>query len=274
MGNGTKDKKEFSVIVLVKQVPEAEDIRIDTDTGRLDRSSAEAVTNPFDLNAIEVANRIKEGFGGKVTCISMGPPRAKSILRDALARGCDRGILLSDKKFGGADTLATSYTLSCAIKKIGSFDLIVCGEKTTDGDTGQVGPEVAEQLDIPHACFVEEIKAITESSLVVRRKTENGYMILELKLPALISVTKDINEPPLPLLKNKIKVRKAEIETWSASYLSEIGDVEWFGLTGSPTRVVNVGSPRIEKETMMIGGGSPREKAKKLVDILEDLGFL
>ncbi|MCP8304051.1 MAG: electron transfer flavoprotein subunit beta/FixA family protein [archaeon] len=274
MGHGAKDEKEFNVIVLVKQVPEAEDVRIDPDTGRLDRSSAEAVTNPFDLNAIEVANRIKERLGGKVTCISMGPLRADSTLRDSLARGCDRGILLSDKKFGGADTLATSYTLSCAIKKIGSFDLIVCGEKTTDGDTGQVGPEVAEQLDIPHACFVEEIKAITESSLVVRRKTENGYMILELKLPALISVTKDINEPPLPLLKNKIKARKAEIETWSASDLSEIGDVERFGLTGSPTRVVNVGSPHVEKETMMIEGGSSREKAKKLVDILEDLGFL
>lgn len=267
-------KGSISVIVLVKQVPEAEDIRIDPVTGRLNRDAAEAITNPFDLNAIEVARRIKEKLGGTVTCVSMGPQRAELTVRDSLARGCDRGVLLSDKRLAGADTLATSYTLACAIKRIGDFDLIVCGEKTTDGDTGQVGPEVAEHLDIPHACYVEEIVEITEKSLVVRRKTENGYMLLELELPALIAVTKDVNVPSLPTVRDKLKARRAKIETWSADDLSETGNVDGFGFIGSPTRVVKVGSPHTERETIMIEDGAPREKAKKLADVLEDLGFL
>ena len=260
----------MDIIVLVKQVPEIEKVRFDYKKGRLDRSSASAVTNPFDLNALEAAVQIKEAFGGSVTAISMGPMQAEKTLRDALARGADKAILLSDEKFAGADTLATAYTLAAAIKKIGNFDLIICGEKTVDGDTAQVGPEVAEFLGVPHVAYVEEIRQVSGDSIVVKARMERSYHIVKLSLPALITVTKDVNNPRLPTLRDKLKAMRAPITIWSRQDLAEVADPQYFGFSGSPTRVIKVYTPITKMRKGQIITGTPREIAQKIVQILEE----
>ncbi|MEM2189160.1 MAG: electron transfer flavoprotein subunit beta/FixA family protein, partial [Nitrososphaerota archaeon] len=185
------------IIVLIKQVPDIEKVRFDVETGRIDRSSAPAETNPFDLHALEAGLQIKEKLGGSVTVISMGPRQAESSLKDALARGADRAILLTDPRLAGADTIATAKALAAAIRKLGEFDLILCGEKTVDGDTGQVGPEVAELLGIPHAAYVCEIREIAHEWIKVVSDMGDKYLY-ELKLPALLTVTRELNSPRLP----------------------------------------------------------------------------
>ena len=264
----------LNLIVLVKQVPDIEKVKFDVEKGRIDRSSASAETNPFDLNALEAVVRIKEKLGGTITAISMGPPKAESALRDALARGADRTILLTDKKFGGADTLATSYTLASSIKKIGCFDLIVCGEKTVDGDTGQVGAEVAEHLGIPQATYVFEIEQVSKEKITVVSDIEGDYYSIELRFPALITVTKDINKPRLPSLREKLKARKSKIEIWNADDLAEVADVSRVGISGSPTRVSKVIVPSEEGRKGIIFREEPEEAVKKLVEALERDGVL
>jgi len=263
---------EFHTIVPIKYVPDIEKVKFDTKTGRIDRSSAPGETNPFDLNALETAVQIKEKLGGTITVISMGPPQAEFCLRDAISRGADRAILLSDVKFAGADTLATSYTLACAIKKIGYFDLIICGEKTVDGDTGQVGPELAEHLGIPHVAYVSELRKVSRNKIVVVCDMEDAYYLVEVKLPALITVTKDINTPRLPSLKAKLRARKAKIEVWNAKDLSEIGNLSRFGVSGSPTSVCRVVLPKISKKRCRILRGE--SAVKEIIEILEKEGFL
>jgi len=258
----------LKIIVLVKQVPEIEKVRFDYEKGRLDRSSAGAVINPFDLNALEAAVQLKEKFGGGITALSMGPQQAAESLRDTLARGADKAVLLTDDKFAGADTLATSYTLASAIRKLGVFDLILCGEKTIDGDTGQVGPQVAEFLGIPHVAYVEEIKDVKEDKMVVKSKMGKNYYLIELSFPGLITVTKDVNTPRLPTLRDKLKVKKAEITVWNAKDLSDVSQKGYFGLSGSPTWVVKVYAPSTEKRGCQIIGGTSEEKAQKIAAIL------
>lgn len=266
--------KAMNVIVLVKQVPDIEKVKFNHKTGRLDRSSAGAVTNPFDLNALEAAVQIKEKAGATVTTISMGPPQAESTLKDTLARGADRAILLTDKKFAGADTLATSYALASAIKKLGCFDLIICGEKTVDGDTAQVGAEVAEHLGVPHISYVEEVREVTKDKIVVKSRIGRSYYLTEMKFPGLITVTKDINIPRLPTLKNKLKTRKAKIEIWNADNLADIAHVKKLGISGSPTWVVKVYTPPAGRRKGVIIKGEPKEIAKKIVTVLRDVGVL
>ncbi|MEM2123586.1 MAG: hypothetical protein QXE79_08130, partial [Candidatus Bathyarchaeia archaeon] len=228
----------FRIVVCVKQVPETTEVEIDPETGTLKREGVPAVLNPFDLHAIEEAVRIKERHGGTVTAVSMGPPQAESAVRDALALGCDEGVLLSDKMFAGADTLATSYTLAQAIRKLGGFDLIICGMKTTDGDTAQVGPELAEELGIPHVAYVNGIRELTEDYMIVEKLVEDGFEIIKVPLPCLITVTKGINEPRLPSLKAKLQARRGRITIWGSGDLA--GDPSRYGLVGSPTQVVKV----------------------------------
>jgi electron transfer flavoprotein beta subunit len=259
---------KLNLIVLVKQVPDIEKVKFDAEKGRIDRSSATAETNPFDLNALEAAAQIKEKLGGKITAVSMGPLQAKSMLRDALARGADRAVLLTDKKFGGADTLATSYTLACAIKKIGHFDLIVCGEKTVDGDTGQVGPELAEHLDIPQATYVFEVKEVSNEKIMVLSDVEGEYYLIELRFPALITVTKDVNHPRLPSLRDKLKARRAEIETWSADDLAEVADASRFGISGSPTNVSKITFPCEEVRMGKIFRDAPEKAVGMFLEAL------
>ncbi len=267
--SGETANERPNIIVLLKQVPDIEEVKFDTEKGTLDRSSAKAEPNPFDLNALEAGVQIKEKLGGTITVVSMGPPQAESALGDALARGADRAILLTDKKFGGADTLATSYTLASAIRKLGNFDIIICGEKTVDGDTGQVGPEVAEHLGIPHIAYVSEIKECEKEGFVVVSEMGGYHYSMELKPRGLITVTKDINEPRLPSLRDKLKARKSKIEIWSVDDLANGADRNKFGIMGSPTSVYKITIPSAEGRRGKIFRGTPDEVAKKFVEELE-----
>ena len=261
----------FHIIVCIKQVPETTEVEIDPETGTLRREGVPAVVNPFDLHAIEEAVRIKEKHGGRITAISMGPPQAESAVRDALALGCDESILLTDKTFAGADTLATSYTLAQAIRKVGNFDLIICGMKTTDGDTAQVGPELAEELGIPHVVYVNKIRELTQSHMEVEKLMEDGYEIVRMPLPCLITVTKGINEPRLPSFKAKLQARKSRITIWGSKDLA--GDPSRYGLTGSPTQVVKVFTPEPPAKGELITG-NPKEQAEKLFQKLTELKLI
>lgn len=230
------------IIVPIKQVPDMTTVKFDTEKGTMDRGSAAAEINPFDLYAIEAAVQIKERTGGTVTAISMGPPGANAALRDAISRGVDRGILLTDQAFAGADTLATSYTLASAVKKLGEFDLIICGEKTVDGDTGQVGPEMAEHLGIPHIAYAVKVEEANEK-LTVTCDMEMEHYKFSCPFPVLITVTKDVNNPRLPTFRDKSSARRAKIEVWSAADLATVADINKFGSGGSPTRVWKITIP-------------------------------
>ena len=263
----------MDILVPIKQVPDMERVRFDKEKGTVDRSSAPGEINPFDLNALEAAVQIKEKLGGTVTTISMGPPQAESALRDALSRGADRAVLLVDRAFAGADTLATSYTLASGIRKLGKFALIVCGEKTVDGDTGQVGPEIAEWLDMPHVAYVSEIREVGERVTVVCEMEGDRYLI-ESPLPLLVTVTKDINVPRLPAFADKLKARKAEIEKWTAEDLSAVADSSKFGLQGSPTRLSKVIVPSEEGRKGQVFRGSAEETVARMADALHEGGIL
>ena len=183
----------FKSIVLIKQVPDTKNItgNVMKEDGTVNRAALPSVFNPDDLNALEMAISVKEQNGGTVNVLTMGPPWSAEILRESLYRGADEVVQLSDKKFAGADTLATAYTLSNAVKRIGEFDLIFCGRQAIDGDTAQVGPQVAAKLDIPHITFVENIEQIENSSITIRRTIEGGYEILQTTLPVLLTITGD-----------------------------------------------------------------------------------
>lgn len=243
----------MNILVLVKEVPDMERVRFDSERGVVDRSSAKTEINPFDLNALRAAVDLKREFGGEITVLTMGPPGAEKSLRDAYARGADKCILLTDRKFGGADTLATSSTIAAAIKKTGFYDLIICGEKSVDGDTAQVGPEVAELLDIPHSCYVERVKYLMDGEIyVVIEELCGGKQERKMRLPALISVTKNINSPELPTLKRKIESLKVSVDKYTLSELEGQLSEEQTGGKGSPTRVVRIEIPRVTKRESRI----------------------
>jgi len=233
----------MDIVVLVKIVPDIERVRFDMEKGTVDRSSAESEINPFDLNALEAARMIKENSGGSIITISMGPQSVENAYKDVFARGADRAILLSDRRFAGADTLATSHTIATAIKKLKHIDLVLCGEKTTDGDTGQVGNEVAELLGIPSLYYVSELE-IKADGMYATVDMERERLVYRVGSPALLSLTKDANVPRLPTLKEKLEARKKSVEIWSADVLGD-GE-ERFGARGSPTRVSKTVVPREE----------------------------
>lgn len=251
----------MNIIVCIKQVPATTSVQIDPETNTLIRQGAESVVNPFDVYAIEEALRLKEKSGGKVTALSMGPPQAEATLREAISLGVDEGVLLSDRLFAGADTWATAYTLAAAINKISTFDLIICGKQTMDGDTGQVGPELATVLDLPYVCNVKKIQEVKECSLRIERMVEEGYEILEAPIPSLITVTKEINEPRLPSLRGKLAAKNAVIPVWSASDIK--ADPDLAGLAGSPTQVVKIFTPERVCQAEIFDGD-----AETQVDIL------
>lgn len=260
--NGVREDSP-TIVVPLKQVPDMDEVEFDREEGRIDRSTAEAEPNPFDLNALEEAILFKEELGGQVITISMGPSQAESTLRDSLARGADRAILLSDKAFGGADTWATAFTLFCAIKKLGSYDLIICGEKTVDGDTGQVGPEIAELFDIPHIAYVSNIVDRDEGSITVDSDVWGKTFTRRLDFPGLITVTKDVNMPRIPLFRDKKKAREAEVKTWGLEDLDV--DKAKIGFNGSPTSVKEIEiSPEISREGKIFKG-EVRESTNQLL---------
>ena len=201
----------MNIIVCIKQVPNTTNVQIDSTTGILKREGVESIINPFDEYAIEEGIRLKEKYGGKATVITMGPPQAEAALREAVGRGIDAAVLVTDRAFAGADTWATAYTLASAIKTIGEYDLIICGKQATDGDTAQVGPGIAEMLDIPHVAYVKKIEEVTQSEMKVERMMEDGYDLIETPLPAVITVVKEINTPRLPSLRGMMNAKKMEV---------------------------------------------------------------
>ena len=263
----------MKIVVCIKQVPDTTEVKIDPETKTLVREGVESITNPFDEFAIEEGLLTKEKYGGEVHVITMGPPQAKEVLKNAYAVGADNVYLISDRAFAGADTWATAYTLSAAIKKIGDFDLIICGKQAIDGDTAQVGPGIATQLNIPQLTYVDKVVEIDPDNkrIKVERLLEDGKEVVEASLPALITVVKDINEPRLPSLFGIKKAAKLDIPTWTADDLPV--DKDKLGLKGSPTEVINVFSPEVRGGGEILEGEVP-EVVTKLVDKLMDMKFI
>ena len=257
----------MNIIVCIKQVPDTTDVKINPETNTLIREGVKSIVNPFDMYAIEEGVKIKEKFGGKITALSMGPPQAESALREAISLGVDEGILLSDRSFAGSDTLATSYTLSKAIKKIGQFDLIICGKQAADGDTAQVGPGIATYLTIPQITYVRKIEEIATDKNIIRaeRMMEEGFEVIEAPLPCLLTVVKEINMPRLASIKGIMRSKQAKITTWTAKDIE--ADANELGLNGSPTQVVKIFTPP-QRSGGAILKGETKEVADQLVELL------
>lgn len=262
----------MKIAVCIKQVPDTTDVKINPETNTLIREGVESIINPFDMYAVEEAIRLKERFGGHTTVITMGPPQAESALREALSLGIDSAIHLCDRAFAGSDTWATSLILAKAVEKIGDFDLVICGKQASDGDTAQVGPGVAAHINLPQATYVRRVDSVhldtSPKVMVVERLLEEGYELIELQLPALITVVKEINEPRLPSLRGKMSSRKAEITLWGNKDLGLAEDQ--IGLNGSPTQVVKIFTPPPKK-----GGktfeGEPQEVVEQLFREIKDI---
>jgi electron transfer flavoprotein beta subunit len=253
--------EDLRIIVCIKQVPETTEVEFDEETGRLIREGITAVINPFDEYAIEEGIRLRERHGGRVEVLTMGPPFAEEALRDAIAMGADGGWLATDRAFVGADTWATGFTLSKCIEEMGPYDIIICGLKTTDGDTGQTGPEIAECLRIPHVCYVSGIQEIKDNKIILERRLDDGIEILEASLPILLTVSKEINQPRLATLRGRLKAKKVEIRKISSTDLGI--DSSLLGLDGSFTRVVKIFTPE-SPEGGEIVMGDPEEVAERI----------
>lgn len=249
------------ITVLIKQVPDPKGYVGVKEDGTLDREKGRSIINPSDKNALEAALEIKEKQGAKITVISMGPPKAENALRESLAMGADEAILLSDRKLSGSDTLATSYALSCAIKKLG-YNLILCGMEAADGNTGQVGPEVAERLGIPQLTYVEDFE-VKGSYIEAKRMLEGGYERVRVKPPALLAITNTSNEPRNTTLAGVIKATKQHITTWSTS---DVGiDENKIGLHGSPTKIKNIGKAVSQRGKYIVEGETLDEVLNNLL---------
>ena len=252
------------VVVCVKMVPDTTQVSIDPETNTLIREGVPFITNPFDTNAVEEAIRFKDKYGAYVTVISMGPPSAESVIRKAISIGADEGILLSDKTFSGADTLATSMVLSFAINKIGKnrpVDIILCGKQTIDGDTAQVGPGIAQRLNISQLTLVNEVLMVNQEkkTIKVKRKLEGYHEIVETNIPVMITVEREINTPRYPTVPGRFEAEDATVQIWSNNVL-KLNPKE-IGLSGSPTQVRQIFAPQREKGEIMMGEGDQKDSA-------------
>jgi electron transfer flavoprotein alpha/beta subunit len=234
------------IVVPIKQVPETRSVKMDEKTGTVIRDGVESIVNPLDLYSIEAALMLKERFGGETVAVTMGPPQAATALKEALAMGIDQAVLISDRAFAGSDTWATAYVLGEAIKTLGDYDLIICGERATDGDTGQVGPEMAAYLELPVATYVNGVNDCADGELTVTRLVEHGEEIVSMQLPGILTVVKEVSDPRLPTLNGKIRARETELPQLSFDDLEL--DVKNLGLKGSPTRVVKIFRPKVARE--------------------------
>jgi electron transfer flavoprotein beta subunit len=261
----------MNIIVLVKQVPDTSEVKINRETNTLIRDGVPSIINPYDMYAIEEALRLREQHGGKVTAVTMGPPQAGEALKEAVSLGVDDVVLLSDRAFAGADTWATSYVLAKGIKKIGDFDLVIAGKQAIDGDTAQVGPETADMLGIPFVAYIRKIEQVDGRKMVAERMMDEGYDVVETSLPALITVVKEINQPRLPSLKGKMKAKSLKVASLTAK---DIGAEEnQCGLKGSPTKVVRIfpPSPRGQREMLK---GPIEEQVGAVVKKLKEQSLL
>ncbi len=259
----------MKILVCIKQVPDAKDVRLDPETNTLAREGVQSVINPYDSHALEEAVRLKDEYSATVTVLTMGPPQAEDILRQAIACGADDAVLVSDRAFAGSDTLATTYTLANAINKIGGADLVLCGKQAIDGDTAQVGPGLAVRLDMPYVTCIRRITDYSDNTFVVERMMDDGYDELEVDGPVLFTVVKEINEPRLPSLKGKMKAKKAEITVLSADDLG--ANACHLGLQGSPTQVVRVFAPELKGDRVMLEG-TIDDQVSQLADIFMEAG--
>lgn len=258
------------IIVCIKQVPDTAEVRINPETNTLIRDGVPSIINPYDAHAIEAGLQLREKTGGNVTIITMGPPQAETALREAISMGADEAVLLTDRAFAGSDTWATAYTLAKAIEHIGA-DVIICGKQAIDGDTAQVGPEIAEFLDIPHVAYIRKIDEVGDSRIVVQRLMDDGYDVIESSLPILLTVVRELNVPRLPSLKGKMAAKKAVIRKLSAA---DIGaEEESLGLKGSPTQVRNIFAPEVRKDRKMLEG-TAEEQVEALIKELAGLKCL
>ena len=255
----------MNIVVCVKQVPDTADVRIDPKTNTLVREGVPSILNPFDEFAVEEALRIREQVGGNVTVISMGPPQAAEVLKTALAMGADEVALISDRAFAGSDTLATSYTLSRAVEKIGGVELVITGKQAIDGDTAQVGPGIASRLGMTQLTYVSKVESVAPDAgeIVVERLLDGGRERVRGKLPALLTVVKDINVPRKPSILKMKKARAAEIPVWGCAELDV--DTGQVGQEGSPTWVEKIFTPEVKSQGEMVGG-DVETAAGKLVD--------
>ena len=262
----------MKIIVCIKQVPGTTQVELDPETGTMKRSSVPSKMNPYDLYALETAFRLKEQYKAHIAVISTGPPQAQSVIREAYMMGADEGYLLSDPKLAGSDVLATSYTLAQGIAKAGAFDIVICGRQTTDGDTAQVGPAVAEHLGIPHVTWVKSIVSVDQNSITVQQNMEDSFEEASLPFPCLITVEKDIYTPRLPSYLNLLKTKDRPVTVLGVSDLRD-NNAKSYGSSGSPTRVERVFQPVPDVERVM-WDGSKMDCAKMLFDLLNSEKFI
>ena len=244
----------MNIIVLIKQVPDTTDVKLDPKTGSLIREGVESIINPDDRHALEAAIRLKEAQGGKVTALSMGPSQTMDALSEAIGMGANDAILLSDNAFAGADTWATSFALGKSIEKIGGYDLVCCGRQAIDGDTAQIGPQVADYLKVPQVTYVFEIEKILKKTIIVKRRLEDGYERVQCNLPALLTVIGELNVPRYPMVGRLIDAckEKSPIKIWNASHIGvQARDV---GLEGSFTQVIKTFAPKFKRQGEMLEG--------------------
>lgn len=253
-------------LVCIKQVPQVSRMKID-ENNNLIREGVKTIVNPADLNALTEAIKLREKTGGRITVLTMGPPSADEALKECIAMGADRGFIVSSRDFKGSDTLATSYTLTMAAKKIGNFDIIFTGTQTIDGDTGQVGPELAENLNLNQIGYVDKVD-FEDNKIIARRESKYGKQIVEAKLPILISILRDANEV---IKVSDENIEKAEAMSFEILSPEDINaDSEKIGIKGSPTVVAEVFPPEEKKTGVMISGDNTEDKVNKLVEILKE----
>jgi len=256
----------MKIVVCIKQVPNTTEVKFDQKTGTLIREGLPTIINPEDKNALEEALSLVAPVNGTVTVLSMGPMQADYALREALAMGAHEAVLLSDRAFAGADTWATSYALAKAVEKLGDFSLILCGRQAIDGDTAQVGPELAEHLDIPHVTYVRRIVSLDEKCVVVERALEDGYEVVECTLPALLTTLKELNVPRYPSAGGIVTAfEQKKVALWTAEAVG--ADPAKIGLKGSPTQVKRTFTPPVKGTGKMLAG-TPQEAVKQLVQEL------
>ena len=262
----------MNILVCIKQVPESNKVDVDPVTGVLKRDGADSKMNPYDLYALEAALRMKEKLGASVTVITMGPNQAAEIIREAYSMGADNGIIISDRKFAGADVLATAYTLTQGARKAGNFDVIICGKQTTDGDTAQVGPEMSEYLNIPSIANIIEIVDVNEKDVTVKMDMADTVEIAKIKYPCLLCVDKDIYVPRLPSYVRKKATESKPIEVITFNDL-DVRDENKYGLNGSPTQVRRIFPPEVNDEREMWSADS-EELAERMTAKLCEFKFI
>ena len=261
----------MNLIVCIKQVPDSASVKLDPETHTLKREGVDSIINPFDLFALEAALGLREQVGGTIRVLSMGPPQAAEVIKEAIGFGVDEGLLLSDRAFAGADTWATTAALAAGVRHMGGADLIICGKQAIDGDTAQVGPGLACRLGLPQVAFVKGFREVADDHLVVERQMDDGFDVVRLPLPGLITVVREVGEPRPPSLKGKMRAKKYQVPL---AGVAELGlDASRVGLAGSFTQVVKTFAPQMGGKREMIPG-PPAQAGAELIDRLVAAGVI